>query len=51
MDKRDYLLAMERSPIKEKIRGLLKDALTSEQSRGLYEGHQPQSLLRRVYDA
>lgn len=30
VDKRDYLLAMERSPIKEEIKGVLKDALTSD---------------------
>lgn len=37
VDKEDYLLAMERSPIKEEIKVVLKDALTDEiNSREVY---------------
>ena len=53
VDKEDYLLAMERSPIKDvEIKVLLKAALTNEvNSREVYmKGHRPQLLLRGVYD-
>lgn len=51
--KEDYLLAMERSPIKDiEIKHLLKNALTDEvDSREVYmKGHRPQLLLRGLHD-
>lgn len=52
VDKEDYLLAMERSPIKDiEIKHILKAALTADiNSREIYnERHRPQLLLRGVY--
>ena len=53
VDKEDYLLAMERSPIKDvEIKVLLKAALTDEiNSREVYlKWHRPKLLLRGVHD-
>ena len=47
IDKEDYLLAMERSPIRDiEIKHLLKNALTADiNDRAVYEGHRPKLLL------
>ena len=49
VDKEDYLLAMERSPIRDiEIKHILKAALTDDINRRRYM-HRPQLLLRRIY--
>ncbi len=52
VDKEDYLLAMERSPIKDvESQGAAESGFDrrDQQPRGLYEGHRPQLLLRGIY--